>query len=311
MAKILVKAKGLDISNQKAKKITIGNFYSGDRFYTLLNEYLDTNLSRKSRFMAWLIKIMFKSSNFKHDPGIANGQPWSVKLFDFFCVLCLIVFIILTLGVIGTLIPVIMGFVTSKIDANAMKALQASLIGIGVPAIIVGVPAIFWLVIFFAIRKKNKPLSLQAYVEKKISWCLKLRFLIKNTKKFKEEKNQQILVMQNFEAQGAAGPRWLNLQLINLICSIFLNFNYTFLINDLKDEELAELDPIVQYDFRMIELVNAEEVQWNAWTAGPKRNIFGRPTKEINQTQTSTQQAEIKPTNKENTGSVFVDPNNK
>ena len=40
------------------------------------------------------------------------------------------------------------------------------------------------------------------------------------------------------------------------------------------------------------------------------RNIRNQ-TKEINQTQTSTQQAEIKPTHKENTGSVFVDPNNK
>lgn len=249
-------------------------------FIHYLNEYLDKNLSKKNKFMAWIIKILFKSSNFKHDPGIANGQPWSVKLFDWFCITCLIVFIILTLGVIGTLIPVIMGVLGSnKIGEEQLQSLKSALAGVGIPAICVGIPAIFWLVIFFTIRKKNKPLTLQAYVEKKIAWCLKLRFLIKNVKLQKQE-TKTIFLLEHFEGQGASGPRWLNIQLINLICSIFSDFDYVFRFENLTDEELAEIQQVIEYDFRKIELINADDIKWNNWVDDGRKKLFTRKTKE-------------------------------
>lgn len=302
MAKFIVKSKDLDLSKSNINKISIGRFYSGDRFYTLLNEYLDKNLSKKNKFMAWIIKILFKSSNFKHDPGIANGQPLSVKLFDWFCIICLIIFIILCLGIIGTLIPIASGLINGKLDTQSeeFKKFVNALIGVGVPAIVTGIPAIFWLVIYFCIRKKNKPLTLQAYVEKKISWCLKLRFLIKNIKLQKQE-TKAIYLLENFEAQGAQAPRWLNIQLINLICSIFPDFDYVFRFENLTDEELAELQPIMDYDFRKIELINAEDLNWDVWTNGERKKIFSRKTREtkVNQNKTKEVKTEANETNED------------
>lgn len=272
MASYILKAKNLDLVNQKNKKTTIGRFYSGDRFYTLLNEYIDVNLHKKSRFMAWLIKVLFKSGNYKHDPGIANGQPWSVKLFDWFCILCLIIFVCLAFGFLGPIIDVALG-------KKAASDLIGAFSGLGVGALITGIPGIGWLIMYFTIRKKNKPLSLQAYVEKKISFCLMLRFLIKNTKRIKGDKDSQIMLLENFEAQGASGPRWLNIQMINLICSIFPEFNYMFRFESLSDEELAELKPIIDYDFRMVEIIGADDLQWEGWTKKEQKHIFKKQSK--------------------------------
>ena len=95
MASYIVKSKHIDLSKEANNKYSIGKFYSGDRFYTLLNEYIDLNLKKQNIFVAWVINVLFKSSNFKHDPAIANGYPLSVKLFDWFCIACLIAFICL------------------------------------------------------------------------------------------------------------------------------------------------------------------------------------------------------------------------
>lgn len=262
MASYIIKSKGINLENKLANKIIIGKFYSGDRFYTLLNEYIDKNLQRKSLLMAFIIKILFKSGNFKHDPGIANGQPWFVKLYDWISIICLILFIFSTLGVLGTLIPVIVGFVSTKIDQKSLEALLSSLVGLGIPALVFGIPAILWLVIYFSIRKKNKPLTLQAYVEKKISWCLKLRFLIKNTKLFHHEDDKDFYILEDFESQGAQGVRWLNIQLINLVCSIFVDFDYIFKFESLTNDELKELEMIFAHDFKKIELVEESKINW-------------------------------------------------
>lgn len=281
MSSYILKSKGCDITNTKKEQISVGRFYSGDRFYTLLNEYIDKNLSRQSVFMAWIIKFLFKSSNYKHDPGIANGRSWSVKLFDWFCVACFIAFIILSLGVISTLVPLIVEIVKGKPNNDTFEKLWKALAGVGVPAIVLGIPGISWLVIYCVIRKKNKPLSLQAFVEKKVSFCLKLRFLIKNVKNVTKEKDPKVLLLENFEAQGASGPRWLNIQLINLVCSIFEDFNYMFRFESLSDEDMAELAEVINYDFKQVELIKADDLKWNKYIEPEKKNIweFSKKTK--------------------------------
>ena len=272
MASYIVKSKHIDLSKEANNKYSIGKFYSGDRFYTLLNEYIDLNLKKQNIFVAWVINVLFKSSNFKHDPAIANGYPLSVKLFDWFCIGCLIAFICL----IAT--TPLMGVIFQLVQGKGFDLALGAILGSGIPAIITGIPAIFWLWIYFAIRKKNQPLTLQAFVEKKISYCLKLRFLIKNIEiKVPSKETQEIIILENFEAQGAQAPRWLNIQMINLICSIFPHFNYIFKFDELTDDEYKDLSSIVNYDFRNLDLIPYNDVEINNWA--PKKKTKWAPRK--------------------------------
>lgn len=272
MASYIVKSKHIDLSKEANNKYSIGKFYSGDRFYTLLNEYIDLNLKKQNIFVAWVINVLFKSSNFKHDPAIANGYPLSVKLFDWFCIGCLIAFICL----IAT--TPLMGVIFQLVQGKGFDLALGAILGSSIPAIITGIPAIFWLWIYFAIRKKNQPLTLQAFVEKKISYCLKLRFLIKNIEiKIPSKGGQEIIILENFEAQGTQAPRWLNIQMINLICSIFPHFNYIFKFDQLTDDEYKDLSSIVNYDFRNLDLIPYNDVEIDNWA--PKKKTKWVPKK--------------------------------
>ena len=276
MTSYILKSKKIDIYDDLTEKIIIGNFYSNDRFYTLLNEYIDYNLKHKSKLLAFIIKILFSSDNFKHDSSIANNNKdkW-IRIFDWFCIICLIIFISLAIGVIGTAIPLIIN-VIKKADSTSLNSLIKALMAIGIPGIIFGIPGIIWLIVYFGIRNKNKILSLQAYVEKKISWCLKLKFLIKNIKKIEKKHNrktEQIFLLDKCETQTTSF-RWVNIQLINLICSIFKDFNYVFRFSVLTDEELIELKTIIQYDFWMIEIVEDNQIKWNEWKWKNNKKYF-------------------------------------
>lgn len=277
MASYILKSKKINIYDDLIEKIIIGNFYSNDRFYTLLNEYVDSNLKHKSKLLAFIIKILFSSNNFKHDSSIANDNKdkW-VRIFDWFCIICLIIFISLAIGIIGTAIPLIIN-VVKKADSTSFNNLIKALMGIGIPGIVFGIPGITWLIIYFAIRNKNKPLTLQAYVEKKVSWCLKLKFLIKNVKNIQKKDNlkiKQIFLLDKFETQGTSSSRWINIQLINLICSIFNDFNYVFRFNILTDEEVIELKTIIQYDFWMIEIIEDNKIKWDEWKQKNNKKHF-------------------------------------
>ena len=276
MTSYILKSKKINIYDDLTEKIIIGNFYSNDRFYTLLNEYIDYNLKHKSKLLAFIIKILFSSDNFKHDSSIANNNKdkW-IRIFDWFCIICLIIFISLAIGVIGTAIPLIIN-VIKKADSTSLNSLIKALMAIGIPGIIFGIPGIIWLIVYFGIRNKNKILSLQAYVEKKISWCLKLKFLIKNIKKIEKKHNRktkQIFLLDKCETQTTSF-RWVNIQLINLICSIFKDFNYVFRFSVLTDEELIELKTIIQYDFWMIEIVEDNQIKWNEWKWKNNKKYF-------------------------------------
>lgn len=272
MASYIVKSKHIDLSKEANNKYSIGKFYSGDRFYTLLNEYIDLNLKKQNIFVAWVINVLFKSSNFKHDPAIANGYPLSVKLFDWFCIACLIAFICL----VAT--TPLMGVIFQLVQGKGLDLALGAILGSSIPTILTGIPAIFWLWIYFAIRKKNQPLTLQAFVEKKISYCLKLRFLIKNIEiKVPSKETQEIIILENFEAQGTQVPRYLNIQMINLICSIFPHFNYIFKFDELSDDEYKDLSSIVNHDFRNLDLILYNDVEIDNWA--PKKKTKWAPRK--------------------------------
>ncbi len=262
--KIRATIKAKDINKENC----IGNFYSSDRYYTLLNEYIDSNLSKKSRVLSWIIKFLFKSSNYKHDTSISNGRSIWLTLFDLMCVLFFIIGIILILFSVGTpLIQSLLAFLNKKAGAagsfiqtfsNAFKAGgPITMLIIGIITLVIG---IFWMICFFKIRKKNKSLSLVAYVENKIAFILKLRWLIKAKRKtldkaIKSKKELKVYFVNSFEQQGGTGPRWLNIQLINLLVSIFDDFSLIFVFKELSDAEVAELNDVFDHDFKNIELL--------------------------------------------------------
>lgn len=275
MASYIVKSKNInvDFNSEEFKKVKdIGHFYSGDRFYTLINEYIDSNLARKSRLLSFIIKFLFKSSNYKHDSSISNGKSWGVILFDIFCVLCLITFFGLIIAIIGTSIGTILKSLGDKGATGAVGEAISGLFDFSkdgkasamiISAIITGIIGIFWLIMILKIRKKNKPLALKAYVEKKVDFVLKLRWMLRVKEKsldkvIKTKKELNIFLLDKFEGQGGAGDRWLNIQLINLLASIFYDFNLIFHFNELSDDEYSELNEIFDYDFKRIELIKLE-----------------------------------------------------
>ena len=247
----LIKSKKLVI-NQNSIKRQIGNYYSEDRYYTLLNRYIDSNLSKKSKILGFIIKYLFKSSNFKHDPEIANGKSKWVILLDLFCYLCMIGFVAMIIAVVGlslsnmpTTISGIAAFGKGFIESISSNIVMLTF------AILFLIVTIIWLIMFFKIRKKNKKMSLKDYVLKKLEITLKLRFLIKTSSKAKNSmrKNNkpiEFYCVSKFEGQGAATNRWLNIQVINLLASIF---------DELTDDEFNELYPIIKFDFKKIDFI--------------------------------------------------------
>lgn len=269
----LIKSKLIDPKDiNKDESTSIGNFYSGDRFYTILNEYIDANLTRKSRTLAFIIKFLFKSSNYKHDSSIANGRSIWITLLDVFCVLCLIGFFAMIISVIGVsaagISAVLQEAGNSGIGGIAafgqsfINSLSAN-IPMLVFAVIFLVIGIAWLIMFFKIRKKNYPLSLKDYVTKKINFILKWRFLIKATSKATstviKKKDIKVYELDMFEQQGGSTDRWLNLQTINLLSSIFVDFNLVFKFQVLSDEEYAEMKKFIDYDFKRIEILKLKK----------------------------------------------------
>lgn len=277
----IVKSKSIDnklITPENISKKSIGRFYSNDRYYTLINDYIDKNLVFVSRPLAAVIKYLFRSSNYKHDPQIANGRSLWVLLFDIWCILCIIGFITLLLVLIG--MPLIEGIINSSKSGatgiassigNAFKDLFSAG-NAGGPVmvaflIIFLIFAVLWFVVWFMIRKKNKPLSLQAYVEKKIGFILMFRSIVKTIwkskkvagKKINKMPKVEIVYLENFEAQGGEAPRWLNLQLINLLVSIFEDFSLIFKFDTLTDDEYNFMNKVSTEDFKRIEIIKVED----------------------------------------------------
>lgn len=272
---VFVKSKNIKLTKKELKSEGIGNFYSGDRFYTLLNEYIDTNLKHKSMILYVIITYLFRSSNYKHDPSIANGRAFWPLLIDIFCVLSFITFICLIIATMGTAIIQAAigdgtGGATSFIDklGEVLKSMFTTAQGSSgsglymiICAIIFGIIGIGWMIMFFKIRKKNAALSLVDYVTKKVNTILKLRWLLRtkdkaiSTVSSKEKKSRQIFCINKFEDQGGAGNRWLNIQLVNLLISIFPDFNLVFRFDNLADAELLELQEVTTYDFKNVELL--------------------------------------------------------
>ncbi len=287
MASYIVKAKGINLVADSSKQISAARFYSGDRFYTLMNEYIDKNLSRKNWLLGFIIKVLFRSSNYKHDPQIANGRQWSVFIFDFICCVMLITFCCLVSALIISGIvdlavklqemykqpPDTWGFINpTQLFFGTIFQNWERLLGMGVGVIITGIVGILWLLMIVKIRKKNKPLSLQAYVEKKISICLSLRFLIKLSNRIKNKND--IIVLENFEAQGAAGARWSNVQMINLISSIFNDFSFVFRFDELSDDDYNELKDVMDYDFKMIEIVKSDDFKFKKYEHKERKTLL-------------------------------------
>ena len=271
----IVKSKSIDnklITPEHISKKSIGRFYSNDRYYTLINDYIDKNLVFVSRPLAAVIKYLFRSSNYKHDPQIANGRSIWILLFDIWCAICVIGFLAMLIAILGTTFAEAAKLATGNVSIfTELGQAFVNKISANVPMLVFGVIflifAILWFVVWFFIRRKNKPLSLQAYVEKKIGFILMFRSIVKTIwkskkvagKKINKMPKVQIVYLENFEAQGGEAPRWLNLQLINLLVSIFEDFSLIFKFDTLTDDEYNFMNKVSTEDFKRIEIIKVED----------------------------------------------------
>lgn len=259
----IIKSINCKINLKTDLKKFIGNYYSDDRFYTLINQYIDENLSNNSKILAFIIKYLYKSGNYKHDSSIANGKNKLSFILDLFCILSFFIFICLIFATFGVAI-----FSSIKPDISGVSSILEQIFfkNGGAPmlilAIIFGIIGISWLIMYFKIRKKNEKLSLKDYVLKKVYTILKFRWLIKSKDKindsFNIKNNQEIYFMDNFESQGPSNNKWINLQLINLLISIFKDFNLIFKFNNISDIEYTDLKKIINVDFKNLEIIAIE-----------------------------------------------------
>lgn len=75
--KLIVTGKKINANIERiiAKSKDCGQVFSEDRFYTIVNEYLDCNLKKHSRLLYYIVVFLFRSSNYKHSVDIVNGKP--------------------------------------------------------------------------------------------------------------------------------------------------------------------------------------------------------------------------------------------
>lgn len=244
-------------SNKEWKKINkekqIGDYYSPDRYFTILNEFIDVNLKKYARFLFFAISYIMRSNNFKHETSIANGKSIWVWIVDIFCWICCIAFVVCLFTGIAT--PIIQA--VKKGDfVEAFKAPLA--IGLTITAVFTFSVAVGYIYMMTKIVAKNKTLNLQDYVFKKISYILKMSFLFDIRNKFFKALKEDTVVVESTEALTDAN-RWITLQINNLMYRLFLNFDIVLRFSNVEEKTVTQLQKIIDHDFKNLDIVILKE----------------------------------------------------
>lgn len=253
-----------------------GNSIGKNRIFTVMNEQLDDNLKKSSKLLYCIVSYLFQSNNYIHDSKIANGKRWGQKLYGLFSFICLIVFI--SLLITGVASPFIQAFNAGKKgDAEGFGKELAKAFSSSGNIVVLSLAAFFmivsllYLILILKIRKNNGKLSLEAYLSKKLSYCLKLRFLIKAEKQIllqKDLSNKDVFILENFEVNGD-NDKWSYLQMYNLMASIFIDLKFMFVINQYDEKKINYLNEVIKWDFKNIEII---EIEGDIEEAIKKRN---------------------------------------
>lgn len=253
-----------------------GNSIGKNRILTIINDQINENVKVSSKILFLIISYLFRSWNYIHNPRIANGKSTGEKIYDWLSWISIFLFIILLFtGVVKPFIEAGKAGFSGDLENFWQKLLLAfslpdNIVVLSFAAFFL-IISVLYLFLFFKIRKNNEKLSLDAYVSKKISFCLKLRFLIKFNKehlKIIHAKETDVIVIDNFETNGD-NDKWTYLQMYNLLSSIFLNLKFCFAFTNYDPVKLDYLYEVIKWDFKNIEIV---EVDSDPMEAFKKRN---------------------------------------
>ncbi|EGZ31456.1 hypothetical protein [Malacoplasma iowae] len=240
MINAIIKKTNTEFVNKK----NITNFYTDERYYYLVNNFIDKQLKQNSKLTFFVISYMFRSNNYKHYTSSINSKSIWIWIVDIFCWLCMIGFFICLITGIAT--PIVTAIKT--VDINKIITTPLA-IGLLVITIICFLVSSFYIYIMTKIVSKNKTLSIQDFVIKKINYLLKFSFVsdIKSTLKI-NEKQQEAIILDNIDKLDAK-TKWNLLWIQNTLYSIFKNYNIYLKFSNISESEFEELSLIIKNDF--------------------------------------------------------------
>lgn len=253
------------------KEQFIGQYYSVDRYFTILNEFIDKNLRKNAKFAFFIISYLMRSSNFKHETSISNGKSIWVWLADIFCWICCLAFIIcLFTGVVS---PIVQALIKTDFNQAFTEAFKdPTNIALTATALFAFLVAFFYYYMMRFVVAKNKSLNLQDYVFKKIDYIVKISYIIEIQKKFFKTKEDNIVIIEKVDELNNIN-RWITLQVNNLMFRLFNNFNIILRFENIDKDTFHELNKIMEHDFKNLTpiILNEEYVYEND---GNKIKIF-------------------------------------
>lgn len=254
------------------QNIEIGPFFSNDRFYTLVNEFSDSNLKSSSKLLYFITCYFFRSSNYKHNTEGKKSKRKIIWLVDIFCWLCIIGFVVCLIAGIATPIIVAITSIASGKFVDIAKAWQeafssAPTIGVLITAIFCFIITVIYIYLQKKVVQVNKNLSLENYIIKKISLLNSMDYLIKsasivnkstntvkNTMRIHSKKNDEPLIILNNLEILKSDQIWTILQMFNVMHKLFDNFNLALIFNDIDDDIFKGLEKIIATDFKNISI---------------------------------------------------------
>lgn len=265
---ILIVGKAIKNKNWKEinDKNQIGQYYSSDRYFTLLNEFIDTNLKKHAKFVFFIITYLMRSNNFRHETSIANGKSIWVWLVDIFCWICTLAFLVcLFTGIAAPIVQAIK-------DKNIIEAFNSPIaIGLVITALFTFIVAILYIYMMTKVVAKNKKLNLQDYVFKKIDYIEKTYFLIKVKEKIFKLAEQEPVIVEKADDLNNIN-RWTTLQVNNLLFKFFDNFNIILRFETLDQPSIDELKKIIDHDFKNITIIDLNDIDSEKPNSKSKKN---------------------------------------
>lgn len=251
-----------------------------NRFLTIMDSQLDENLRKSSKPLFWLVSYLFQTGNYATNQSIANGKTWGQKLYDWFSWTSIVAFLVLLItGVAKPFVKATKAITDGKGDGfgkelgNAFKE-PGNIVLLALAAFFL-IVSVLYLVLVFKIKKNNSKLSLDAFVAKKLSFCLKFKFLIrfkKNSLKMIDENDQDALILDNFETFGD-NDKWVFLQMYNLMAAIFVDLKFSLSFTEYDPVKLDFLYEVVKWDFKNIEIIEVESDAMKAFELRSKEPI--------------------------------------
>lgn len=271
--KLIVTGKKINANIERiiAKSKDCGQVFSEDRFYTIVNEYLDCNLKKHSRLLYYIVAFLFRSSNYKHSVDIVNGKPLWIWIVDIFCWFCLTAFIVCLIAGIAQPISVALSglikfdfssinkaFQQTFADPTAVVLLVISFITFGI--------AMFYLYLLKKVIAVNRRYGLKDFVVYKTSFILNreryisinhdlnkktLKKLEKMLKKQQGSNHPPYWLVRNLDIFDDP-VRWTILQVTNVMNKLFPDFALTLIFDHVPDERAKTMINTIDLDFKYL-----------------------------------------------------------